>query len=143
MPPRRARAAGERRRFQRRRPSLQSASEAVLVSFNPRGVPQHRIHHGPELETVAAAAFDLVLQQRREVLVVEQLFSPDRRAVERPQAAFAEVALAKPFLHRRAETLLASIDEILVDVLRGDCLDDAFPHAVAKLVAAWQPPREI
>src|SRR3989442_7097620 len=99
-------------------------SETVLASFDPGRVPQHRVHHRPELEARARAAGDLILQKPGEVLTVDESFGSKRRALERRQAARAEVALTEPFLHRRAEALLAPIDHVVVEIRRGRFFQD-------------------
>src|SRR5260221_3521411 len=109
-------------------------SEAIRVAGDPRLVPQHGVQHRPEMKTVAATAGNLSLQQIDEIVVVEETLLADRRAIERRQTAGAEVPFAEPLLHRRAEPLLAAIDQVVINVRLGRLLQQVLPDTVTKLV---------
>src|SRR5258706_7775559 len=120
------------------RPLPCETSEAIRVAGNPRFVPQHGVQDRPQMETVAAAARDLPLQQIDEVLVVQETLLPDGRSVERRQTPRAEIPFAEPLLHRRAESLLAAIDQVVIDVGLGRLLQQILPDAVTELVRRRQ-----
>src|SRR5262249_59966395 len=100
------------------------------------------VHDRPELKAVAAVPGNLILEKRGEVIVVEQAFPADRRTLEGAKTARAEVAFAEPLFHRGAESLLAAIHQIVLDVSRRHLLDNPLADAVAQLVAAPQSARQ-
>src|SRR5262249_12675779 len=84
--------------------------ETVLASLDPGRVPQHGIHDGPQLKAGAGAPGDLIVEQASEVRRVEVPFGAQGRSLERRAASRAEIGLAEPLVHRRAEPLLAPVD---------------------------------
>src|SRR5262249_2993966 len=101
-------------------------SKAIRSPGNPRLVPQHGVHDSPQVETVSPAAFHLLFEEPLEEVVVEVPLFGQRRSFECRKATSSKVALGEPLLHRGAETLLAAVDHVVIEVRLRGFLQDRF-----------------
>src|SRR5438552_6810476 len=106
-------------------------------------MPQHCVQHGPQLKAVATRPAYLRLEQPPEIVLVEEPVLCQLRSIECRETSASEVGLAKPLLHGRAEPLLASIDQIVIDVWLRRLLQDPLADPVPQLVGRRQPRGEI
>src|SRR4030081_3401115 len=104
--------------------------ETPLIAVDERLVPEHGVHHGPQLKAVAAAALDLAAEHVGEERVVEEGLFPDGRSLESRKTAPPEISLAEPFLHGGAEALLSTMDHIAIEIRLGRLFQNRLSHAV-------------
>src|SRR3954447_13290198 len=91
---------------------------------DPAFVPEHGVHHGPKVEAVVDLALDLPAQEARDVLTVQVALADEFGVLQGGDAALAEVRLLEPLVHRRPESLLAPVKQVVVHVGLGDLLED-------------------
>src|SRR5438270_251946 len=100
-------------------------------------VPEDSIHHSPQVESIVDAALDLPTQEIHDVRTIEVALAIEIRFLKCRKASPAEAWLLKPFVHRRTESLLAAIEQVVVHVRFGQPLENAFADPFREFVRRW------